>query len=426
MPTARQEHDSARRAVTAVWRIEAARIVAVLTRYTGDFSLAEDLAQDALAEALEQWPTHGVPRNAAAWLTAVAKRRAIDHWRRRERLDARTTTLALDLEREQAVAADELPWNPDEIGDDTLRLVYTACHPLLSPQARTALALRVVAGLSTDEIARCFLLPVATVQQRIVRAKRSLADAGVPFKTPARDERPARRAAVLATISALFTEGHAATSGDEWMRTDLAREAVRLARVLASLEPEEPEVHGLLALLELTSARFPARLGPDGEPVLLADQDRRRWDRAAIRRGRASLRRAESIGRGLGPYGLQAAIAECHDTAASVEQTDWARIVELYEALEQLDPSPIVRLNRAVAVGEASGPAAALAIVDELAEVTALGRSHLLPSVRGELLARLDRHDEARAEFALAASRTRNAREHALLLAKATRTRTRR
>lgn len=304
----------------------------------------------------------------------------------------------------------------------TLRLVYTACHPLLSPQARTALALRVIAGLSTDEIARCFLLPVATVQQRIVRAKRSLADAGVPFETPPRDERPARRAAVLATVSALFTEGHAAASGDEWMRPDLAREAVRLARVLASLEPDEPDVHGLLALLELTSARFPARLGPDGEPVLLADQDRGRWNQGAIRRGRDSLRRAESIGRGLGPYGLQAAIAECHDVAASVEHTDWARIVMLYEALERVDPSPLVRLNRAVAVGEASGPTAALAIVDDLAAVTALGRSHLLPSVRGELLARLGRTDEARVEFELAADRSRNARERALLLAKATRT----
>lgn len=416
---ARRAEESARRAVVAVWRIESARIVATLTRYTGDFSLAEELAQEALADALAQWPSRGVPRNGAAWLTAVAKRKAIDHWRRRERFDDRVAALALDLERQQAESADALPWDPDEIDDDVLRLAFTACHPLLSQQARVALTLRVVAGLETAEIARAFLVPVATVQQRIVRAKQALADAGVPFETPARAERAARLGAVLGVLYLIFTEGHAATAGDDWMRPDLAREAVRLARILAALQPDEPEVHGLLALLELTAARFPARVDAQGEPVLLADQDRRRWDRGAIRRGRAALARAGGFGRGLGPYTLQAAIAECHATASDVDSTDWARIVALYEALEQIAPSPVVSLNRAVAVSMAEGPAAALAIVDALAGERALAIGHLLPSVRGELLSRLGRDDEARTAFALTAERTENARERAVLLARA-------
>ncbi len=402
-----------------MWRIESARIVATLTRFTGEFSLAEDLAQDALADALAQWPSRGVPRNGAAWLTAVAKRKAIDHWRRRERFDDRVAALALDLERQQGESLDALPWDPDEIHDDVLRLVFTACHPLLSPSARVALTLRVVAGLETAEIARAFLVPVATVQQRIVRAKQALADAGVPFETPPRAERATRISAVLGVLYLIFTEGHAATAGDDWMRPDLAREAVRLARILVALQPDEPEVHGLLALLELTAARFPARVDAHGEPVLLADQDRRRWDRGAIRRGRASLARAEGFGRGLGPYALQAAIAECHATAPDLGSTDWARIVALYEGLERVAPSPVVALNRAVAVSMAAGPAAALAIVDDLAGERALAVGHLLPSVRGELLARLGRDEEAREAFALAAARTQNARERAVLLAKA-------
>lgn len=402
-----------------MWRIESARIVATLTRFTGDFGLAEDLAQDALADALAQWPAQGVPRNGAAWLTAVAKRKAIDHWRRRERFEDRVAALAHDLEREQGEAADALPWDPDEIDDDVLRLVFTACHPLLGPQGQVALTLRVVAGLETAEIARAFLVPVSTVQQRIVRAKQALAEAGVPFETPSRAERPQRLGAVLGVLYLIFTEGHAATSGEDWMRPDLAREAVRLARILAALQPDEPEVHGLLALLELTAARFPARIDARGEPVLLADQDRRRWDRGAIRRGRAALARAEGLGRGLGPYALQAAIAECHATASDLDSTDWPRIVAAYEALERIAPSPVVSLNRAVAVSMAEGPAAALAIVDALAGEKSLAIGHLLPSVRGELLARLGRDAEAKAAFALAAERTHNERERAVLLAKA-------
>ncbi|WP_231945462.1 RNA polymerase sigma factor [Agrococcus carbonis] len=406
-----------------MWRIESARIVATLTRYAGDFALAEDLAQEALADALVQWPTTGVPRNGAAWLTQVAKRKAIDLWRRQERLAERVAALGHDLELRQDEAADAVPWDPDEIDDDVLRLVFTACHPSLGEAARVALTLRVVAGLETTEIARLLLQPVATVQQRIVRAKRALADAGMPFEAPPRAERPQRLRAVLGVVYLLFTEGHAATAGDDWMRPDLSREAIRLGRMLAALQPDEPEVHGLLALMELTAARFPARVDRHGEPVLLADQDRRRWDRGAIRRGRAALRRAESFGRGLGSYALQAAIAEAHADASAFDRTDWARIVAAYEALERVAPSPVVTLNRAVAVSMADGPGlgpqAALAIVDGLAGQRALADSHLLPSVCGELLARLGRADDARAAFAEAAERTRNERERAVLLAKA-------
>lgn len=420
---ARRAEGSARRAVVAVWRIESARIVATLTRYTGDFALAEDLAQEALADALVQWPAQGTPRNGAAWLTAVAKRKAIDGWRRQERFAERVEAMGLDLERAQDEAADAVPWDPDEIDDDVLRLVFTACHPVLSQQARVALTLRVVGGLETTEIARLFMVPVATIQQRIVRAKQTLAEARVPFETPPRAERQQRLSAVLGVLYLIFTEGHAATAGDDWMRPDLSREAIRLARIVASLQPEEPEVHGLLALMELTAARFPARIDARGEPVLLADQDRGRWDRGAIRRGTAALERAEGFGRGLGPYALQAAIAQTHADASDLASTDWARIVAAYEGLEQIAPSPVVTLNRAVAVSMApepdGGAAAALAIVDGLAGEKALAVGHLLPSVQGELLARLGRDDEAREAFALAAERTENARERAVLLAKA-------
>lgn len=417
--TVRRAEESARRAVVAVWRIESVRIVATLTRYTGDFALAEDLAQDALADALVQWPTQGAPRNGAAWLTSVAKRKAIDHWRRRERFAERVAAMGLDLERAQDEAADAVPWDPEEIDDDVLRLVFTACHPVLSQQARVALTLRVVGGLETTEIARAFLVPVATIQQRIVRAKQALADAQVPFETPPRVERQQRLGAVLGVLYLIFTGGHAATAGDDWMRPDLSREAIRLARILAALQPEEPEVHGLLALMELTAARFPARVDEHGEPVLLADQDRRRWDRGAIRRGQAALRRAEGFGRGLGPYALQAAIAECHATASDIDSTDWARIVAAYEGLELIAPSPVVTLNRAVAVSMAEGADAALAIVEELAGEKALATGHLLPSVRGVLLRRLGRDDEAREAFALAAQRAQNSQERAVLLARA-------
>ena len=415
--TVRSGH-SAERAVAAVWRIESARIVATLTRYTGDFGLAEDLAQEALLDALTQWPRDGVPRNAAAWLTAVAKRKAIDGWRRRERLDERVALLAHELERDQDAAADD-PWDPDTIDDDLLRLVFVACHPVLSREARVALTLRVVAGLSSEEIARAFLVPVATVQQRIVRAKKTLAAAKVPFEVPERDAFAERLGTVLGVLYLIFNEGHAATSGQEWMRPELGREAIRLCRVLGELMPAEPDVHGLLALMELTAARFPARKDAAGRPILLADQDRSRWDRGRILRGRAALARADALGRGRGAYALQAAIAECHAVAPSIDETDWDRIVLLYEALGRLAPSPVVELNRAAAVAMATGPANALRIVDALAASGALRGYHLLPATRAELLLRLGRDDEARAEFAVAARLAGNDRERALLEEKA-------
>ncbi|MGX5696494.1 RNA polymerase sigma factor [Agromyces soli] len=405
--------------MAVVWRIEAPRIVATLTRMTGDFGLAEDLAQDALADALVQWPEQGVPQNPGAWLTTVAKRRAIDGWRRRERYDERMAAIAHDLEAEQAADAEALPYDPDRIDDDVLRLVFVACHPVLSREARVALTLRVVGGLSSEEIARAFLVPTATVQQRVVRAKKLLGESGVGFEVPARDELPARLGAVLGVLYLVFNEGYAASAGDDWMRPELSREALRLARIVAALLPSEPEVHGLVALMELTAARFPARVDRDGEPILLADQDRSRWDRSAILRGRAALARADALGRGRGAYALQAAIALEHDLAPSVDETDWAAIVAVYNALAALSPSPVVELNRAVAVSMAEGPAAGLALVDGLAGDKRLALSHLLPSVRGELLARLGRDEEARAEFELAASRAENARERAVLLAKA-------
>ncbi|MET4611858.1 RNA polymerase sigma factor (sigma-70 family) [Rhodococcus sp. PvR044] len=414
-----------REAVAAVWRIESARIVGALARYTGDFALAEDLAQEALAEALVTWPRDGEPRNPAGWLLTVGRRRAIDAFRRRSALDVRYAALAKDLGEGGAVSgsapvdpardAEDVLWDPDQIDDDVLALMFISCHPVLSREARVALTLRVVGGLTSDEIASAFLVPTATVQARITRAKKTLGAARVPFEVPSAQERAERLGSVLSVVYLIFTEGSSATFGGDLIRFDLASEAQRLARVLARLVPNEPEAQGLLALLELTAARFPARTGSDGEPVLLEDQDRRRWDRAAIRRGRAALARAERVGRGLGAYGLQAAIAECHSVAASVDATDWERIVLIYEALGRLSPSPVVELNRAVAVSMAQGPAAALPIVDELAAAGALSTSHLLPTVRGELLTRLGRAEEARTELQLAVRLCGNARERAVL-----------
>ncbi|MFB7380474.1 RNA polymerase sigma factor [Kitasatospora purpeofusca] len=419
--------EAARRAVEAVWRIESARIVGALTRFTGDFDLAEDVAQEAVAEALVAWARDGEPASPVGWLLATGRRRAIDRFRRRSALDERYAALAGRLTEGGASSGadpapgnpDDLPWDPDLIEDDVLALMFVACHPVLSPEARAALTLRVVAGLSSEEIARALLVPVPTLQARITRAKKTVAAAGVPFAVPPPEERRERLGGVLSVLYVLFTEGSTATSGDRLLRTDLAYEAIRLARTLTALLPGEPEVFGLLALFELTAARFPARTGPDGEPVLLEDQDRRRWDRSAIRRGLAALDRAVATGHGLGPYGLQAAIAACHAGAPSVAQTDWPRIVVLYEALGRIAPSPVVDLNRAVAVAMAAGPEEALRIVDGLAESGRLSGSHLLPGVRGELLTRLGRTAEARSELELAARMCRNTRERSVLLRKA-------
>lgn len=401
-----------RQAVEAVWRIESARIVGTLARFTGDFALAEDLAQEALAEALVSWPRDGVPRNPAGWLLTVGRRRAIDALRRRTALDKRYAVLGRDQDPDQD---SDVLWDPDRIDDDVLALMFIACHPVLSREAQVALTLRVLGGLTSDEIARAFLVPTATVQARITRAKKTLAAARVPFEVPPPDECRERLGSVLSVLYLVFTEGSTASSGSEWIRPDLAREAVRLTRVLARLVPEEPEVHGMLALLELTAARFPARLDAAGEPVLLEQQDRRRWDRAAIRRGRASLVQAGRVGRGLGAYGVQAAIAECHAVARSVEETDWERIVLLYEALCRLAPSPVVELNRAVAISVAHGPEAALPVVDDLVTAGGLSGSHLLPSVRGELLSRLGRVEDARVEIERAVRLCANERERSLL-----------
>lgn len=406
-----------RQAVAAVWRIESARIVGALARFTGDFALAEDLAQESLAEALVAWPRDGVPRNPAGWLLTVGRRRAVDSFRRRSALDERYATLARQLGEGGATPgeAPDLLWDPDRIDDDVLALMFIACHPVLSREAQIALTLRTLGGLTSDEIARAFLVPTATVQARITRAKKTLAAARVPFGVPPPDECRKRLGSVLSVLYLIFTEGSTASSGSEWIRPDMAREAIRLARILARLVPDESETHGLLALLELTAARFPARLDERGEPVLLEDQDRRRWDRAAIRRGRAALAQAGRVGRGLGAYGVQAAIAECHAVAPSVGETDWERIVLLYEALGRLAPSPVVDLNRAVAVSMAEGPAAALPVVDALAAAGDLADSHLLPSVRGELLTRLGRLDDARRELNLAVRLCANERERGLL-----------
>jgi len=405
-----------RQTVDAVWRMEAAKIVATLTRAVGDVGLAEDLAQEALVDALTQWPETGVPRNAGAWLTAVAKRKAIDHWRRQDRLDAKYATLARELE------VDEPAWDPDRIDDDVLRLIFISSHPVLPRDGRVALTLRVVGGLTTEEIARAFLASTPTVAARITRAKKTLAAAGVPFEVPDRSEYPQRLSAVLAVIYLIYNEGYSASFGRRWIRDELCSEALRLGRILAALVPDEPEVHGLVALMEFQSSRFAARTDADGTPVLLEDQDRTTWDRAQIGRGVAALQKAaaavEKKGSGWGSYALQAALAECHATAPTAADTDWNRIVLLYDGLMRLAPSPVVALNRAVAVAMASGPAAALAIVDGL---TGLDGSYLLPSVRGELLFRLGRGDEAAAEFRRAAELSDNERERDVLRDKAVR-----
>jgi RNA polymerase sigma factor (sigma-70 family) len=404
------------RAIEAVWRIESAKLIAGVARMVRDVGLAEELAQEALVAALEHWPQSGVPDNPGAWLMATAKNRALDHFRRAKMLERKHEELALE---EDGVVPDFSEKLDDEIGDDLLRLVFTACHPVLSTEARVALTLRLLGGLTTDEIARAFLVPEPTIAQRIVRAKRTLAEARVPFETPRADERPARLASVLEVIYLVFNEGYAATAGDNWMRPALCEEALRLGRILAEMLPQESEVHGLVALMEIQASRFKARTGPSGEPVLLADQDRSRWDQLLIRRGLAALERAEKLGGALGPYALQAAIAACHARARSAADTDWARIVALYDALAQLAPSPVVELNRAVAVAMAFGPAAGLELVDALLDEPGLKNYHLLPAVRADLLAKLGRIDEARAEFQRAASLTRNSRERKLLLERA-------
>ena len=406
-----------RGAVEAVFRIEAPRLIAALTRVTRDVGRAEDLAQDALVAALEQWPAEGIPDNPAAWLMTTAKHRAIDRFRR----DARATRVHEALGRDAAPPAATAAAIDDDLGDDLLRLMFVACHPALPPDGRVALTLRLLGGLTTPEIARAFLVPEPTVAQRIVRAKRTLAEKRVPFEVPRGDERQARLASVLETIYLMFNEGYAATSGEEWMRPDLSEEALRLGRVLAGLAPYEPEVHALVALMELQASRFPARRAPDGAPILLLEQNRALWDPLLVRRGLAALARAERLADTPGPYVLQAEIAACHARARTAAETDWGRIVGEYDALLRLMPSPVVALNRAVAVGMASGPAAALPLLDAIAADPSMRDYHLLPGVRGDLLERLGRRDDARAEYERAASLTGNARERDLLLGKAAR-----
>jgi len=411
------------RAIEAVWRIESAKIIAVLARMLRDVGLAEEFAQDVLVIALEQWPQKGVPDKPAAWLTAAAKNRALDHLRHQTLLVRKHQELGLEMEVRQeladAAAQEALERIDEDIDDDLLRLMFTACHPVLAFEARVALTLRLLGGLSTEEIARAFLVPEATVAQRIVRAKRSLTQARVPFEVPRGEERATRLAAVLEVIYLIFNEGYAATAGDDWMRPGLCDEALRLGRILAQLAPAEPEVHGLVALLEIQASRTGARTGPGGEPILLLEQNRARWDHLLIGRGLAALARAEQLGGALGPYALQAAIAACHARAATAQATDWARIAALYDALAELAPSPVVDLNRAVAVAMAYGPAAGLELVDALQAEPRLQAYHLLPSVRGDLLAKLARYPEAGAEFERAAALTRNQRERELLLERA-------
>ena len=400
--------------------MESAKVIASVARIVRDVGTAEELAQDALVAALEQWPTSGVPDNPGAWLTAAAKNRAIDQFRRREMLERKHEELGRDAERRQEDAVSELHAAIDDnIGDDLLRLIFTACHPLLTAEARVALTLRLLGGLTTDEISRAFLVPKPTVAQRIVRAKKALSDAQVPFEVPRGAELAERFPSVLEVIYLIFNEGYSATAGDDWMRPALSEEALRLGRILAELAPNESEVHGLVALMEIQASRMRARIGPSGEPILLLDQDRGRWDRLLIGRGLAALARAEALGGVHGPYFLQAAIAACHARAGEADATDWARIVQLYGELARAMPSPIVELNRAVAVAMAFGPAAGLERVDELQREKALERYHLLPSVRGDLLRKLGRLNEARAEFERAAAMTRNARERELLLERA-------
>ena len=419
---------AAGRAIEAVWRIEAAKIIGALDRMTRDVGVAEELAQDALVAALEHWPAEGVPDNPAAWLMATAKHRALDRLRHAAMQARKHDAIGADLEALQAHVVPDFvdalaEAEQDDIGDDLLRLVFTACHPLLSTDARVALTLRVVAGLATDQIARAFLVPEATIAQRIVRAKRTLTAARVPFEVPAKAERAARLASVLEVIYLVFNEGYAATAGDDWMRPGLCEEALRLGRVLARLAPDDAEVHGLAALMEIQASRTAARSDAEGRPVLLLTQDRSRWDRLLIRRGLTALDRASALaerqGVASGPYALQAAIAACHARAATADATDWSQIVALYDALAQVAPSPVVELNRAVALSMAFGPAAALERVDALCAEPALANYHWLPSVRGDLLAKLGRHAEAGAEFTRAAGLTRNGRERALLEARA-------
>ncbi len=414
------ESTEAHRAIHAVWRIESARLIAGLARIVRDVGIAEELAQDALVIALERWPESGVPDNPGAWLMATAKRRAIDVLRRRQRFERKHAELGHDLEAQREASQPDLEAAlDDDVGDDLLRLVFTACHPVLAPEARVALTLRLLGGLSTEEIARAFLVPEPTVAQRIVRAKRTLADQGIPFEVPRGEELAARLSSVLEVIYLVFNEGYSATAGDDWMRPGLCEDALRLGRILAELMPDAPEVHGLVALMEVQASRSAARISPSGEPILLLDQNRARWDPLLIRRGLAALERAESLGGAGGPYALQAAIAACHARARVPAETDWPRIAVLYYALAQRTPSPIVELNRAVAVSMAFGPKAGLDIVDTLVSEPSLERYHLLPSVRGDLLGKLGRLDEARREFERAASLTKNARERTLLLERA-------
>ena len=407
-------------AIDAIWRIESPQLIAGLARIVRDVGVAEDLAQDALIVALERWPESGVPDNPGAWLMATAKHRAIDLLRRRTLLERKHEELGRELEARQEIGVagfeDAID---DDIGDDLLRLIFTACHPVLSSEARVALTLRLLGGLTTEEIARAFLISEPTVAQRIVRAKRTLAEARVPFEVPRGPELAARLSSVLEVLYLIFNEGYAATAGDDWMRPELCEDALRLGRILAELMPKEPEVHGLVALMEIQASRSHARVGPSGEPVLLLDQDRGRWDQLLIHRGFAALERGEKLGGERGPYALQAAIAACHARARTAAETDWARIATLYESLAQLAPSPVVELNRAVAVAMAFGPAAGLDLVDALMSEASLKAYHLLPSVRGDLLSKLGRFGEARGEFERAAALTRNARERELLLERA-------
>ena len=408
------------RAIDAVWRIESAKLIAGLTRIVRDVGLAEDLAQDALVAALERWPESGVPDNPGAWLMATAKHRAIDIFRRSERIERKHEELVPELRERQETAVSELDAAlDDDIGDDVLRLIFMSCHPILSREARTALTLRLLGGLTTDEIARAFLVPEPTIAQRIVRAKRTLADAHVPFEVPRGAELSARLSSVLEVIYLVFNEGYSATAGDDIVRPALCEDALRLGRILAELDPEEPEVHGLVALMEIQASRLRARVGPSGEPILLLDQDRGRWDHLLIRRGLGALERAEKLKGANGAYALQAAIVACHARARTADETDWRRITSLYDALAEVAPSPIVELNRAVAVAMAYGPAEGLELVDALRSEPALRSYHLLPAARADLLEKLERFDEARVEFERAASLTRNLRERDFLLGRA-------
>ena len=407
------------RTIEAVWRIEAAKLIAGLVRIVRDVGLAEDLAQDALVAALEQWPESGIPQNPGAWLMATAKHRAIDLFRRNQLLTRKHEAVGRELEAQQMAMPNFDAAVEDNIGDDLLSLMFISCHPVLSTEARTALTLRLLGGLTTDEIARAFLASEPTIAQRIVRAKRTLADAHVPFEVPRGEELAARLSSVLEVIYLIFNEGYSATAGEDWIRPGMCEEALRLGRTLAELAPREPEVHGLVALMEIQASRMKARVAPSGEPILLFDQDRSRWDQLLIRRGLAALDRAERLSATRASYTLQAAIAACHARARAPEETDWTRIVSLYDALAELAPSPVVQLNRAVAVGMASGPAAGFELTEKLTSESSLRNYHLLPSVRGDLLTKLGRLSEARVEFERAASLTRNARERELLLSRA-------